>query len=155
MLAYTVDPSQASSTCSQACWKDPMTPHGLPIRPRRHLRVKEKPAGMRGNREALGMSLHILESQTLTKSRTHTSSRPMSPCCPVMPELWCHTCDAQPAQHGPDTAPPITARSCFIHCAWTATHSLPFGALHSTRLPPACPHVLCTSPAHTHVPPWL
>ena len=103
----------------------------------------------------------------VSKSRTHASSRPTSPCRPVTPDLQCHTCNAQPARRGPNTAPPTAAQSCCIHCARTAsaTHNPPFSAPHSTLLPSAtcfachqrvpmhppgsdCPHSTPTPPHH-------
>ena len=69
---------------------------------------------------------------------------------PVMPDLRCHTCDAQPARCGPDTAPPMAAWSCCIHHARAAAHSPRPLVPHA---PYSCPRpALMHFVRHQHVP---
>ena len=72
-------------------------------------------------------------------SPCHRHHPPTSPCCPVTPNLQRQTCDAQPARHRPNTAPPTAARYPPRPVTFTALGCPPTAHLLVPHTPHSCP----------------
>ena len=86
-------------------------------------------------------------------SPCHRHHPPTSPCHPVMPDLRRQTCDAQPAQHCPDAAPPTAAWYPPRPVAFTTLGRPPTAHLLVPCAPHSCPWPAptCFAP-HQHIP---
>ena len=72
-------------------------------------------------------------------SPCHRCHPPMSPCRPVTPDLRRQTCNAQPARHRPDAAPPTAARYPPRPVAFTTLGRPPTAHLLVPHAPHSCP----------------